>query len=393
MHRIGLASLALFLPLTLAAITAGAEDKPTANATPPQGTKTLYVQVSTMNLREDANASAKVLKRVPIATVCQVLEEKKDGWAHLKCGDDQGYSKLELLGEAKPELAPLLEQAKAAKTAQDKLNFALRAATLVPANDEAHQLVKQSFFDAEFESLAQVRAKRKKNAAPLRVEKTSCASSTTPYACMEQLDRDDRPFRVVPKDNDLVMVYEIRNFAEWRVVSGKFSVAMRPGAQELTFKMENEYYSAPTPALFIALRGFAPKDPKPSWIDQTGDYGRPVDHDDLEALIKDCSVRRDDRCTSLDGSYFQNCSQDAKADPCEAPAERCGQECTNACDSARAGCVSKCDDCKSKCDSNPKKDDCVRTCAIAAHRCNVRASETVQTCGDDCLQSACGRGY
>jgi hypothetical protein len=236
----------------------------------------VFVQGSSINLREQPNAQSHVVKVVPIATPCTVLREQGGGWAEVHCDPDvEGFAKLEFLGPTKPELAPLLEQAKSASLdLKQRMNFALRAAALVPDNGDARSLVKQYFFDTEFDSLKDLRTQReamraKKASSKARKARMAQEVSARPFRfarCTAQqqvqdclLSHGDSDFETaVVRGNDAVIIFGGNDVAFWDIQSG--SVAWNDSHDSVTFTVEKKFNQQPNGPLYTSLSG-KPFDP------------------------------------------------------------------------------------------------------------------------------------
>ncbi|QRK11609.1 SH3 domain-containing protein [Archangium violaceum] len=120
----------------------------------------VYIQGSEVNLRGSPATSAEVVKKVPIGTECQCLEELAKGWVRIKCGDAEGFTLKTLVGADKPSLDKLLAQAQDATVrTKVRLDAAARAATLDPQNEQAPDLLAELFFELNFEQLAKDKVK------------------------------------------------------------------------------------------------------------------------------------------------------------------------------------------------------------------------------------------
>jgi hypothetical protein len=144
--------------------------------------KTLYMHGSQVNLRSKPSSKGTVVGKIGIGTACTLLGNEKRGWVHLKCGELQGYTLGRFLKSDKPELQPLLDQAKATdKPAQERLNSALRAVALKPDNSEATNLLRSTFIEAEFAAMDKYRQDKKTLAG--RNAQVKCHSQKDIEAC------------------------------------------------------------------------------------------------------------------------------------------------------------------------------------------------------------------
>ena len=65
--------------------------------------KTMYVNTQTVNLRENADTSAKILKQLTINTEVTVLAVSNNGWASVEIDGQKGYISASLLSSTKQE--------------------------------------------------------------------------------------------------------------------------------------------------------------------------------------------------------------------------------------------------------------------------------------------------
>ena len=316
-----------------------------------------------------------------------MLEKKPGGWAKLDCGGAQGFSRPELLGESKPNLGPLLEQARSAKrTALDRLNLAIRAASLVPGQEEATRLIKALFFDAEFENLATAR-KKGGNPRTLEVACPGPCPGHDPAPCLEKQDNPQGDFaRAVMRGEDVVRLRELHDYADWQVEAGHFTWGDEARTR-LTFQVENEYHAPPMPALYLALVGKAPDaaHPKPAYVDpkaaeeEDGPAPAPAD---VEKVLADCKAEVG---TSCDVALFQACVESADdLTACDEQHSECSNTVMRTCGEATGGCESSCESCKRSCASAPRPPDCLQACARRAARCKLAAGEEARIGGNSC---------
>ncbi|MCY1021372.1 hypothetical protein [Pyxidicoccus sp. MSG2] len=115
----------------------------------------LYVLGSSMHLRKAPSTEAESLAKLRIGTACVPLESAQGEWRRVRCGDKEGFASISLLGAEPPSLEKLKAEAHDPhlKFAQ-RLDSALRAASLAPEDVGLRKELGELFFERNFELLA-----------------------------------------------------------------------------------------------------------------------------------------------------------------------------------------------------------------------------------------------
>lgn len=131
-------TLLLMLLLAVAGEDAGVQSK-------------VYVQGSSLNLREQACKDAQVLVQLPIGTECAVVGEAPAEWMQVRCGESTGYVAAALVGPDKPSVETLRAEAlNPSLPPERREESALRASLLAPEDAELSKLLGELFFERNF---------------------------------------------------------------------------------------------------------------------------------------------------------------------------------------------------------------------------------------------------
>src|SRR5262245_52252129 len=94
--------------------------------------ETVYTQASSLNLRAEPNAKAKLVAEIRIGTGCTVAETTGD-WVKLKCPTATGYAKAEMVDKQPPNYDQLRKVSRdGSKPMKDRVNAAQRLLALSP---------------------------------------------------------------------------------------------------------------------------------------------------------------------------------------------------------------------------------------------------------------------
>lgn len=115
----------------------------------------MYVLGSSLNVRKEPSAQAEVVEKLPIGTECRAFEPAQGEWLKVCCGGKPGFVSASLVGPEKPSADIYRAEAQdAQRPLAQRLEGALRAATLVPEDAGLRKLLGELFYQRHLELAA-----------------------------------------------------------------------------------------------------------------------------------------------------------------------------------------------------------------------------------------------
>jgi hypothetical protein len=305
---------------------------------------TLFVNVSSLNLRAKPKATASIRVQVPIGSACSVVSAPKDGWAELKCPRGKGFGKLDLLGPTPPDHAQLLAQGQeSGRPLPEAMNLLQRAVALKPFDEPTRKAFRELFWKAEFDRLVRARAANDTLKAPQEGSFPEECGDTA--ACVKatlepELGVAWEEARVSGKDVVLAQLFADGLF---HLRSG----AVDADKRRVTVQLES--LMVPSTAVLEALGARNIQDAcQPQVVEGSG--------------------------STCGYEYSQNCAPDE----CWEPNESCKGAAASRCDECKLACGGTCGDCRMKCGTRDRK-ACVESCIEATRACEEKCQAPLET--------------
>jgi hypothetical protein len=145
----------LLSTLALTACREASKSGEAATEAPRDTGPKLYVLGSSIHLRKAPSTEAESLAKVRIGTACVPQGPAQGEWRKVRCGDQEGFASVSLLGLEMPSLEKLKAEARDThlKLAQ-RHDSALRASSLAPEDAGLRKELGELFFERNFELLA-----------------------------------------------------------------------------------------------------------------------------------------------------------------------------------------------------------------------------------------------
>ncbi|HLL04120.1 MAG TPA: hypothetical protein VK539_26275 [Myxococcaceae bacterium] len=234
----------LFPLVTMLALTSCRQD---SKSSPADTGPRLYVQGSSIHLRKWPSTQGESLGQLSIGTECVRLESPQTEWHKVRCGDKEGYISVSLLGEEKPSLEKLkAEAADPQRKLAQRVESALRAATLAPEEDSLRKQLGELFVERNFELLAGA----KQPPIGPKFEYPCDSEDGVPHCILENMGFVQQARRRVMTRGQLFLAF-VENPEEAAIYRGRFRYAKK--SQLVTVEVLERTRFALTPVLERAL--------------------------------------------------------------------------------------------------------------------------------------------
>ncbi len=237
-------------------LLAGAEPSPEPAPEP------LYVQASTVNVREQPAPSGTLVGKPRIGTACTRLSTRED-WTEVDCAGVRGWVKSEFLAARRPDPAPLLATFQdEALPLKERLTAASRLLALGgPEAASITSRVKDVFVRNDLANLREARGTKRFKTKPVKLKCTPATASAQEVAKAlgAALFEESKGWHHVEYDagtGDFLGIAAVPD-GELRVAGG----SVQPAAPKCSAAVEMDYRARVDPSLEGALLG--PKVPPP----------------------------------------------------------------------------------------------------------------------------------